>query len=56
LVATAGVFFRTGPFCLEGGFSAWAPAVSLALWYLATSVALLRTRDWADSTPRAARD
>jgi hypothetical protein len=56
LVATAGVFFRTGPFCLEGGFAAWAPAVSLALWYLATSVALLRTRDWADSTPRAARD
>ena len=26
LVATSGVFFRTGPFCLEGGFSAWAPA------------------------------
>src|SRR5271168_348085 len=24
VVGTAGVFFRTGPFCLEGGFSAWA--------------------------------
>jgi hypothetical protein len=43
LVATAGVFFRTGPFCLEGGFSAWAPAVTTLLWYLGTSIAMLRT-------------
>lgn len=43
LVATAGVFFRTGPFCLEGGFSAWAPAASIVLWYLGTSIAMLRT-------------
>jgi hypothetical protein len=43
LVATAGVFFRTGPFCLEGGFSAWAPAVTTVLWYLGTSIAMLRT-------------
>jgi Domain of unknown function (DUF4386) len=45
LTATAGVFFRTGPFCLEGGFSAWAPAVTTVLWYLGTSIAMLRTRD-----------
>ncbi len=44
LIATAGVFFRTGPFCLEGGFSAWAPAISGLLWYLGTSIAMLRTR------------
>jgi hypothetical protein len=42
LAATAGVFFRTGPLCLEGGFSAWAPAAALLLWYLGTSIALLR--------------
>jgi len=45
VVGTAGVFFRTGPFCLEGGFSAWAPAVSTVLWYLGASIAMLRTRD-----------
>jgi hypothetical protein len=44
LIATAGVFFRAGPFCLEGGFSAWAPAFSLVLWYLGASIAMLRTR------------
>jgi hypothetical protein len=43
LIATAGVFFRSGPFCLEGGFSAWAPALSIVLWYLGTSIAILRT-------------
>jgi hypothetical protein len=43
LIATAGVFFRTGPFCLEGGFSAWAPAATDVLWYLGTSIALLQT-------------
>jgi hypothetical protein len=42
LIATAGVFFRTGPFCLEGGFSAWAPAASTVIWYLGTSIAMLR--------------
>jgi|GEM_PF-6351487 hypothetical protein len=45
VVGTTGVFFRTGPFCLEGGFSAWAPAVSTVLWYLGASIAILRTRD-----------
>jgi hypothetical protein len=45
LIATAGVFFRTGPFCLEGGFSAWAPAISGLLWYLGTSIAMLRAPD-----------
>jgi hypothetical protein len=49
VLSTAGVFFRTGPFCLEGGFSAWAPAASTVLWYLGTSIAILRTRDRADS-------
>ncbi|QLL08590.1 hypothetical protein [Mycobacterium vicinigordonae] len=52
LVASTGVFFRTGPFCLEGGFSAWAPAVSLLFWYLGTSIALLRTPNYAE--PKAA--
>lgn len=42
LIGTAGVFARTGAFSVEGGFSAWAPAVSTVLWYLGTSVALLR--------------
>jgi hypothetical protein len=45
VIGTTGVFFRTGPFCLEGGFSAWAPAVSTVLWYLGASIAILRTRD-----------
>jgi Domain of unknown function (DUF4386) len=49
VLSTAGVFFRTGPFCLEGGFSAWAPAVSTVLWYLGASIAILRMRDRADS-------
>lgn len=53
LVATAGVFFRTGPMCLEGGFSAWAPAVTTVLWYLGTSIAMLRTR--ATDTSRTPR-
>jgi hypothetical protein len=43
LTATAGVYFRTGPFCLEGGFSAWAPALTTVLWYLGTSIAMLRS-------------
>jgi hypothetical protein len=49
VVFTAGVFFRTGPFCLVGGFSAWAPATSTVLWYLGTSIAILRTPDRASS-------
>jgi hypothetical protein len=44
VIATAGVFVRTGAFSMEGGFSAWAPAASTTLWYLGTSIALIRTR------------
>jgi hypothetical protein len=44
LLGTAGVFFRTGAFSIEGGFSAWAPATSTVLWYLGTSIAILRTK------------
>jgi hypothetical protein len=44
-ISTGGVFFRTGAFCLEGGFSAWAPAATTLLWYLGTSIAMIRTRD-----------
>jgi hypothetical protein len=47
--STAGVFFGTGRFVLEGGLSAWAAAGSTLLWYLGTSVAVLRTPDGADS-------
>lgn len=43
-LGTAGVFFRTGPFSIEGGFSAWAPAASTVLWYLGTSIAVIRTK------------
>jgi hypothetical protein len=50
VVSSAGVFFRSGAFCLEGGFSAWAPAASMLLWYLGTSIAMLRIRDRASST------
>jgi hypothetical protein len=53
LVATAGVFSRAGPFCLEGGFSAWAPAVSNVVWYVGTSIALLRTSAEADASTKA---
>jgi hypothetical protein len=41
--STAGVFVRTGPFSLEGGFTAFAPAVSTVAWYLVVSIALIRT-------------
>jgi hypothetical protein len=47
VVGTAGVFFDSGPFSMESGFTAWAPALSVTLWYLGTSIALLRTRDRA---------
>jgi hypothetical protein len=40
--STAGVFFATGPFSLEGGFTAFAPAVTTVAWYLVVSVSLLR--------------
>jgi hypothetical protein len=43
VLGTAGVFVRTGPFALEGGVTAWAPAASLALWYLGTSIAIMRS-------------
>ena len=51
LTATAGVFVGTGAFSLEGGFSAWAPAVTTVVWYLGTSISLLRLRNSADATP-----
>jgi hypothetical protein len=40
--STIGVFFRSGPLSLEGGFGAWAPAATTVLWYLGTSVAMIR--------------
>jgi hypothetical protein len=55
LTATAGVFFRTGAFCLEGGFSAWTPAATTVLWYLGTSIAILRIRDGVTDTSRSPR-
>jgi hypothetical protein len=45
VVSTVGVFIGTGPFSLEGGFSAWAPAASTLLWYLGTSIAIVRMRN-----------
>ena len=53
LTATTGVFFRAGPMCLEGGFSAWAPAATTTLWHLGTSIAMLRTP--ATDTSRSPR-
>jgi hypothetical protein len=53
VISTAGVFFRTGPLSLEGAFSAWAPAASTVLWYLGTSIAMLRTP--ATDTSRSPR-
>jgi hypothetical protein len=55
LTATAGVFFRTGAFCLEGGFSAWAPAATTVLWHLGISTALLRLPDSANNTGKNPR-
>jgi hypothetical protein len=43
VASTAAVFVRTGPFALEGGVPAFAPAVVTVLWYLGTSIAMLRT-------------
>nr|WP_232000678.1 DUF4386 family protein [Mycobacterium kyorinense] len=40
--STAGVFVPTGPFSLEGAFTAFAPAVSTVVWYLVVSVAIIR--------------
>ena len=45
LVSTAGVFVSTGPFSMEGNFSAFAPALATVLWYLGVSIAILRTHD-----------
>jgi hypothetical protein len=53
LLATAGVFVRTGAFCLEGGFTAWAPAAANVLWYLCTSIALVRVEVSATDTSRS---
>jgi hypothetical protein len=53
VISTAGVFFRAGPMCLEGGFSAWAPAATTTLWHLGTSIAMLRTP--ATDTSRSPR-
>lgn len=43
VLGTAGIFVRTGPFAIEGGVTAWAPAMSLVLWYLGVSIAILRS-------------
>ncbi|MEB3982211.1 hypothetical protein OQ968_13155 [Mycobacterium sp. 663a-19] len=53
LLRTAGVFFRTGAFSIEGGFTAWAPAVMTVLWYLGTAIAMLRLRPPATDTSRS---
>lgn len=42
VVCTGGVFVRTGAFSVEGGFSAFAPALSTVLWYLCAGVAMMR--------------
>ena len=41
--STAAVFIGTGPFSLEGAFTAFAPAVSTVAWYLGAAIALIRT-------------
>lgn len=43
VLGTVGIFIRTGPFSIEGGVTAWAPAMSLVLWYLGISIAILRS-------------
>jgi hypothetical protein len=35
---------RTGSFSPEGYYSAFAPAMATVLWYLAVSIAILRSR------------
>jgi hypothetical protein len=44
LVGTVGVFISSGPFSMEGGFTVWVPMLATILWYLGTSIAILRTR------------
>ena len=45
VVGTVGVFVGSGPFSIEGAFTAWAPALSVTVWVVGTSIALLRIRD-----------
>ena len=45
VVGTVGVFVGLGPFSIEGAFTAWAPALSVTVWVVGTSIALLRIRD-----------
>ncbi|WP_319435139.1 hypothetical protein [Mycobacterium sp. RTGN5] len=48
VAGTASVFFRTGVFSIEGNLlTSWLPVLITAIWYLAVSVALIRTRDGA---------
>ena len=42
LVGTLGVFVDDGAFSIEGGFTVFVPAASTVIWYLATSIAMLR--------------
>jgi hypothetical protein len=44
LAGTVSVFVRSGPFSSEGAFTVWLPALSSSLWYLAVSIAMLRSR------------
>jgi hypothetical protein len=50
VVGTVGVFIRSGPFSMEGGFTVWVPMLATILWYLATSIAILRTRGLTGTT------
>ena len=46
LAGTTSVFFRTGLFSIEGNLlTTFLPVLSTAVWYLAVSVALFRTRN-----------
>ena len=44
VAGTIGVFSDTGPFSLEGGLTVFVPFLSTMLWYLGTSIALLRAQ------------
>ncbi|MFL0274180.1 hypothetical protein [Mycobacterium sp. SMC-19] len=43
--STVGVFITDGPLSPEGGFTAFAPAVSTLAWYLVVSIALIRASE-----------
>lgn len=52
IASTAAVFVRTGPFALEGGVGAFAPALATVLWYLSASIAMLRAGGgWTAAEP-----